>query len=105
SCFIAQSASAVMLKDEVQGLKSMDFMSFYKDHADPNLYYYLPRSFRVVMDPVMREPLFSASFIGLKTPSLEDGFGQVNLTIEPYLDEELKDRALREVLAINANAH
>lgn len=98
----AMPASALPVLDETKGAVTTDMITLFRDHANPNLYYFLPSSGTIAKNDD-GSPIASFAHWGLSTPDPIDGGAYMSVVLRGGLSKEAK-AAISEFKRLNPNA-
>jgi hypothetical protein len=98
------SARAYPVLDAVAGLPNPLLVTVYPDDVDPNLYYFVPTTVVLALDPATDKPLLGVQYWGL-TDLDPNGVGAaLTFSVKPAYDKSAVDQVAVDLKKRNSNA-
>ncbi|MGQ0622775.1 MAG: hypothetical protein ACT4QA_23200 [Panacagrimonas sp.] len=90
--------------DAVVGLPHPELVTVYPDDANKSLYYFVPTSVALAVDPVTKKPKLGVQYWGLTGSDLDGAGAALTFSVRPAFDKETVDEVAKGLKKVDANA-
>lgn len=102
TAFAISNANAVPLLRQTEGDFSEEMVTIYPDHADPNLFYFLPNTGNVAMSND-GHPMMGLTITGINNSIPDDGLGFLSFVLEASITPKVRTE-LKKFKQLHPNA-